>query len=236
LTSDTELKFELQKKSFTQLRDEFLVGSYDEGWEEHNLAMNELHNKLEDVSGLIPMLESNNKHCQYVAAYIAAQEGDGASSIFEYIFPLINSEWPEVRDEACDCFLNCTEEPLHYLGLLELLEDKEQSIRLRVITIIFGLNDNVIEGIYKLTKNVDELAGIRKGMKILMEGYEQSLAQKLIQFNHPEMSKTSVVCSYVAAYKHFGDTPELKRITKKLNEPDISEHYHIYFEEELTTN
>lgn len=36
-------------KIITQLRDEFLNGSYDEGWEAHNLAMNELHNKLKNV-------------------------------------------------------------------------------------------------------------------------------------------------------------------------------------------
>ncbi|WP_102796423.1 hypothetical protein [Bowmanella denitrificans] len=228
----TDSKFELKKKSFTQLRDEFLAGNYDESWEEHNLAMNELHNKLEDVSDLVPLLESGSKHCQYVAAYIAAQEGNGAASIFPYVFPLINSAWSEVRDEACDCFLNCTEDPAHYLALLKLLEDVEQSIRLRVITIIFGLSDKVIEGIYKLTKNVDSLADIGLGMRILMEGYEQSLAQEFIQFNNFENNKASVVCTYVAAYKHLGDSPEFKSTMNRLGESDISKHYHIYFEEE----
>lgn len=228
----TDSNLELQRKSFTQLRSDFLAGRYDENWGEHNLAMNELHNKLENVSGLIPLIESSDRHCQYVAAYIAAQEGDNAASIFEYIFPLINSQWFEVRDEACDCFLNCTTDPVHYLALLNLLEDEVQAIRLRVITILFGLREELITGIYSLAKNVESLNDIEDGVKILIDGYESIASQALIRSSNSEQSKIISIFSYVAAYKHFGDTDDLKLIAKKYDEEDIRIHYHIYFEDD----
>ena len=232
----TDSKFKLQTKSFSQLRSEFLAGDYNENWTEHNSAMNELYNKLEDIADLIPMLESSNRHCQYIAAYIAAQEGDNATSIFKYIFPLITSESLEVRDEACNCFLSCTVDPAHYLALLNLIKDEEQSIRLRVITILFGLSDEIIAGIYSLTKKVDSLTDIACGMKILLDGYQQSLSQGFIQIENTGENKISVVCSYISAYKHFGETPEFNTTATKFAEADIKKHYQIYFEEESSNS
>ena len=194
--------------------------------------MNELHNKLEDVVGLIPLIESGNRYCHYVAAYIAAQKGEDAASIFGYLFPLINSQWSEVRDEACDCFLNCTADPAHYLALLSLLEDEEQAIRLQVITILFGLSEEIMAGIYSSCKKVDPLSEVVNGMEILMNGYESSISQRLIQNSNFEESKITKVCSYVAAYKCFGGNEGFKLIAKKYDEEDIRKHYHLYFEED----
>lgn len=194
--------------------------------------MNELHNKLEDVVGLIPLIESGNRYCHYVAAYIAAQKGEDAASIFGYLFPLINSQWSEVRDEACDCFLNCTADPAHYLALLSLLEDEEQAIRLQVIIILFGLSEEIMAGIYSSCKKVEPLSEVVNGMEILMNGYESSISQRLIQNSNFEESKITKVCSYVAAYKCFGGNEGFKLIAKKYDEEDIRKHYHLYFEED----
>lgn len=227
----TDSNLELKSKSFIQLRNDFLAGNYDGKWEEHNSAMNELHSKLEDVSCLIPLIESNNRHCQYVAAYIAAQEGDNAASIFEQIFPLIDSRWSEVRDEACGCFLNCTIDPAHYLALLNLLEDEEQSIRLRVITILFGLSKEIITGIYSLTQKEEALTEIGYGMKILMSDNDSNMPQESKRSSNYEQSKIANICSYIAAFKYFGNTEGFKLIATKSDDEDIRKHYKIYFAE-----
>lgn len=226
----TKSRFELKAKSFTQLRSEFLAGDYDESWEEHNCAMTELHNKMnDDVLGLIPMLESSNRHCQYVAAYIAAEEGNGAADIFEHIFPLIHSEWPEVRDKACGCFLNCTSEPSHYLALLALLDDAVQAIRLHVVTVILGLSEKLIGGIYTLTSRTKSSLDIQIGLKILKNGYSSDVSKGLFEDRSLELTRETKVFSYAAAYRHLGDTNDFRMLAQKFDDEDIKRHYEIYF-------
>lgn len=224
------IKGDLDTLSFEEVRTNFLNGAYEADWDEHHDAMNVLHNKMPSIESLIPLLESGNRNCQYTAAFIAAQEGINASPIFKYIFKLIKSEWAEVRDEACDCFLNCTENPEHYLALLSLLDDEEQAIRLRVITIMFGLDKTIIEGIYRLTTGDSSLVNVNEGMAILLKIKDKEVATR--KNTESKLSKVITICAYISAYKKYGDTEKFKMASKELLDEDIAAHLDIYFEDD----
>jgi len=219
----------LKNSSFEELRYNFLSGHYDQDWDEHHDAMNELHNKLPAIEELIPLLTSGNRNCQYTAAFIAAQEGDNARSIFPHLFALLESPWEDVRDEICDCFLNCTSDASHYISLLAHLEDSSESIRLRVITIICGINSDVIRGIYEKLNTTEPSNTLREAFELLYKQNSEGLVMKCIVERISKGSKLEKVFAYVSTYREFGESEQLLEIANLTNEVDIKKHYEVYF-------
>lgn len=222
----------LKHFSFEELKSNFLAGLYDIDLDEHNIAMNEFHNKLPSIEELIPLLTSDNRNCQYTAAFIAAQEGDNSRSIFQYLFALLESPWEEVRDEISDCFLSCTSDANHYIALFKHLNDSSQAIRLKVITIICGLSNDVIEGIHEKLNSSDEDNKLLEAVALLKRQITEGFTVKDIEKIITQGSSLKNVFAYVLAYKEFGESKSLFEISQLTNESDIKKHYDIYFSEE----
>ena len=219
----------LKKLSFEELKLNFLAGQYDQNLDEHHEAMRELHNKLPNMEGLIPLLISKNRNCEYTAAFIAAQEGDNACSIFSYLFALLESPWKEVRDEVCDCFLNCTTDASHYISLFDHLDDNYESIRLRVITIICGINNGVIKGVYEKLHSTDKDATLLEAFALLNRQASDGLTLEDIEERIIKGNKLDNVFAYIATYKEFGENEQLLAVSELTNEAVIKKHYKIYF-------
>ena len=223
-------KEDLELLTFEELQRNFLMGQYDDNWEEHNNAMNELHSKLPSIADLVPLLKSNSHHCQYTAAYISALEGERARPIFHFLFELLESPWVDVRYEVCDCFLSCAKEPAHYIALFSHLSDLEESIRLRVITILCGLEGRYIEQISIYLKDSDGVdKNIINGVSLLLNQFRNSLSSADMKNEILMGSKEVKIFSYVAAYREFGDGSKLSELANLSKEPDLLRHWEIYF-------
>lgn len=219
----------LKRFSFEELKLNFLAGQYDQDLDEHHDAMNMLHNKLPNIEGLIPLLISKNRNCEYTAAFIAAQEGDNARSIFSYLFALLESPWEEVRDEVCDCFLNCTTDASHYISLFAHLDDNSESIRMRVITIICGINNDVIKGIYEKLLSTDQDATLLEAFVLLNRQTSDGLTFEDIEGRVIKGNKLDNIFAYIATYREFGESKQLFAVSELTNEAVIKKHYKIYF-------
>jgi hypothetical protein len=225
----------MKELSFNELRDNFLSGLYDSDGDAHHNALNELHSKLVSIEDLIPLLKSGNRNCEYTASFISALEGENAKPIFPYLFALLGSPWEEVRDEVCDCFLSCTSDANHYIALFKLLNDSSQAIRLRVITVICGLDNDVINGIYKNLNSFKMDNDLLKGMALLKKQITKGITLNDVKNLAINGSALEKVFAYVATYKEFGQSEILFEISLLTTESDIKKHYEIYFSEEDET-
>ena len=217
-------KIKLKNLSFEELRNNFLDEKYND-FCQHNAAMNELHDKLPSVEDLIPLLVSDIRDCQYTASYIAALEGEAASPIFPYLLKLLDSPWEDVRDEVCDCFLSCTSDAKHYALLFNHLDDIAKSIRLHIITIIFGLKKDVLESIYSYLKKNSNDDSLIQGLLILCKQLSNEEREGFIT----KGTRKEKIFSYIATYINYGNGSKLREDVQLSKENDIVSHFEIYF-------
>lgn len=135
--------------NYSDLMNLFLLGEFDKDIDASVQASVEMHNKLNRVEDLVPLLLSNNRMCVSTAVYIAHEEGSRARPIFPYILSLLGSKWSEVRCEAASCFPECATCPEHLLILFTHVHDRSQFVRWQVLTVLSCLYDNQLELLHK---------------------------------------------------------------------------------------
>jgi hypothetical protein len=218
--------------SFEVLRDNFLLGKYSGNLDEHSLATSALHNNLPAIEDLLPLISSKDRYCQYTAVYIAALEGESASSIFPYVFELLKSPWVEVRDEVCDCFAECATEAHQLVELFEHLEDPEESIRLKVMSVLFCLKNAQIDLVFKHTQCKPELDKLSLGISLLYKQKEEGLSIECLKVNAKGGTRITKLFTYAAAIKELDNIDGLYEIAQLSADHDIFKHYEIYYNDD----
>ncbi|MEH6444793.1 MAG: hypothetical protein V7784_12930 [Oceanospirillaceae bacterium] len=217
--------------TFYELRKNFLEGKYEDSYDQSFLAGNALHNKLPSMIELVPLLRSNNRLCQYKAAYISSEMGEDARPIFSYLFELLESSYREVRNEVCDCFFYCTKESKHYLALFKHLRDPESQIRLNVLGYLCFLDEQYFAQLYVFIKGLESVDQfLVDGISLLFNQSKNLLTETDIKNNILTGSKEIKMFAYAAAYKQFGNSNKLTELVKLSGEPDILKHWEIYLE------
>ena len=219
----------INKLDFFALQDRFINQEFQSSTRAFSEALHALHEKLPSVFDLIPLLESGNRDCQFAAAHIAALEAENSKPIFQNLIKLIDSPWEEVRDEVCDCFLSCTKDPNHYILLLMRLTDEKQQIRLKVITIIFGIETEILIQIRDaLQKNID-FKDMFTAICMLLDGSIAIFDYEKIRLKITAPNYLIKISTYVLAYKLYGADERFFELVKLSNNSDIKRHYEIYF-------
>ncbi|MCV2886476.1 hypothetical protein OE749_17405 [Aestuariibacter sp. AA17] len=226
-------KEKIKRLSFIELREMFLNNEFVEDLEERHDAICSLHNKMEDVRDLIPLLLENDKNCQVVATFIATQEGDGAKPIFSpYIFDLLESPWEEVRDEVCDCFFNCDPNEEQIVSLIKHLKDPSERIRLRVISVLCRLSTEKLLAIHKYIVGLSNYKDLAENMNLLVNSLNVQCDFEYLKKQMRASNENVKVFSYVSTYKLYGNSEELSQIVNISNSEDIRFHHEIYFSED----
>lgn len=125
--------------------DLFLSDSLEIDSDEYLDAGDRLHKLLTSVEKLIPMIMSTSIGAQRMAVFICAQEGNRAKPLFPILLTLADSPNKFIRDDLCDCFNECASSGQDVLVLLKLLNDTEQSVRLKAISVFTYLPSNLIK-------------------------------------------------------------------------------------------
>ena len=219
---------DINNLNFEEIRDQFLSGVYQFDTDAYVEASEELHNKLVNISDLVPMLKSDNKACQRSATYISALEGDRACSIFPQVFDLLESPWVEVRDEVCDCFIDCATKAEQFIALFKHLEDPEQCIRLRIINVISGLKDEQIDMIFEYFSSNSAFDDISLGFSVLHEQRKSGVSFESLKKQMAEGTKITKLFFYAIAIREKIEA-NLFDLVKLSGSSDVLRHYEIYF-------
>lgn len=217
--------------TYIELRDNFLAGLYSTDTDECVDAINALHGSLTSIEDLTPLLLSKERVSQEAATYIAAQEGDRACSIFPQVFDLLESPWVEVRDEVCDCFIDCATKAEQFVALFKHLEDPEQCIRLRIINVVSDLKDEQIDVIFEHINSDSGFDDISPGVSLLHEQSKSGVSFESLKKHMTEGTKITKLFVYAVAIREKVES-NLIELVQLSGSSDVLSHYEIYFGDE----
>lgn len=183
---------------------------------------NNLFNNLQNLDDLIPMLRSPFKTAMWRACYIVSETSADTSGIFQYVTPLIHSEWATIRDIACECYRWNIRTAEQVAEVIKLLEDTDRAVRLTAtITIrdfaIAGSRTLIPSAIKRLRLDGSfELANAVE--KFLLPALPASLLRPV---NIRNESRVNKLCCYISAQKAGLRGKHLARFARALDEPDL---------------
>lgn len=214
-----------------ELIDIFILNKYKYNSKAYIGAGQVLHSKIESIVDILPMLKSDTWEAQSMAVYIASEEGVRACSIMDEIVPLLNSKWIDIKDDACDCFTSCGDRAEQFLKLLELLEDPDERIRIKVIQVLFNLKEEKIKLIYDFICDNKYYKFLSKGLHLILRSKNNEVSIENIEDIVLTESKIYKVCSYIAAYHATKDVNILTEVANLSNDADIQKHFNIYLKD-----
>ncbi len=219
------------EQSFQEIRDQFLKGKYEYDTIEYAELGSLLHIKMDCIRDILPLLESNSHSCEYLGLYIAVLEGERACPIFTTIYMLAGSPWMRIRDQVCDCIVNCGTTCEEFERLFSMLDDPEEAIRVKIINMLMFLEPRKLETIESALVNSSIDEDFKFGFStIASRGYDEMQYQEMIDgmSSHKRMVR---IFSYVTCYLKHGRGEELDTLIGCSSDPDLKRHYEIYFTE-----
>lgn len=217
--------------TFVEIRDKFLNGKFDsdDSDDEAVEACDALHSKLSDIKDLLPLLESGNRASTFTGVYIAALEGNRTCAIFSYILDLMKSDWVEVRDESCDCFTSCVSKPEQFSYLFRLLDDPEESIRLKVIMVMACLTKDHVDLAHRYVSENTCSDDIKNGVLLMYRQLQEGISPEFIKDEIQKGTNVEKCFVYAVAVKEKAFV-DLRSLSQLSGVPDLIKHHEIYYD------
>jgi len=143
---------------------------------------------------------------------------------------LLESSWVEVRDEVCDCFSECATKGEQLVALINHLDDSEQSIRLKVITVLTCLKNHQLDLLLKYVERQSELKWLLPSASLLAKRDREKKSIETLKNDIVGAGKITQFFIYAFAIREKYSRELLFELSQKSMNSDIMKHFNIYYD------